>query len=729
MYFYNMNQLIKNILSFLLFIVLIISSVSTTAQIWDSPYDSLELIRIEKRKRVQAVPEVQEKVDEEINEYRLLMSAYEWWELPTDREQKRIDKARNERYMPYASPLENSEWRNSNPTFYRNQESLYSKQELIVLGWHPYWEGKAYNTYNFELLTHLAFYGYEVNPFTGGYKNFRAIYEFQNNDLIPTAHLDSCKVLLTVSMRGEDAHDIFFTSEPQVRQNLIDSLVSILEYADADGVDLDFEAVPYEYKQDFLQFVEDLSFTLREYNNSYIISMSLPVEDKYNIYELKSLKPWIDFFTINGFNFHIQPDQLKKGPLAPLKNEEAAMRGTRFTYEKYSTLAELLAEDFTISSVTLLHEESYIERLKDSLNMYIRSTYSTIEYEDYDITSILNTLQITQTEGGTPLWLLPGINGLLSRTKCTSTLVLETEAKAPKEETQFFLFEPEKDKFKVKEYALFKEIEKVSAEMDTTRTRDLASVVEDYKARIGTAHESSLVLGLPYHGAVWYRPRGEEAEFEGYMPYSEILKIIEDDKAKVDYDKTTHSLTAIQLDSLGGLYYIYFDNSTTLGYKYDYAIDAGLGGVGVWALGADHAHTELWATLEESFVTRRVWNEELGRNDRIYIEKGNKISYTINYMLKYFSPLTFATIFFITIFIGISFCFSVLDWKVRDVLFYSGAFRILYLVLFTVVLLVIANTFHIFDNPVMTFGIGAVIGLVLTWVASNLVQKKHQKLP
>lgn len=711
-----------------LVLLVLISTTNASAQRWDSPLDSVEADRIKRRGRLQAEPQVQRRVDEEINEYRLLMLSHEWWGLPTDREQTRLNKARNERYQPYSSPLENSDWRAANGAYYRNQEKLSDKQQLIILGWHPYWEGEAYKAYNFKLLTHLAYYGYEVNPFTGGYRNFRAIYDFQDSELIPTAHLDSCKVLLTVSLRGEDAHDIFFTGGKEVQNNLIDSLRTLITRSGADGVDIDFEAVPYQYKQDFWNFIEELSFAIREDNNEHVVSMSLPVEDKYNIYNLGQLKPWIDFFSINGFNFHIQQTHLQQGPLAPLLVKDAPVRGTVFTYERYTNLADLLLEKSIIQEVTIQEEESYIELLKDSLNQYIQSRYPNLEYETYDMTSILNTIKISSTSDGLPLAEVPTIKRLLGRTRCTAQLKQRKDAATSGKATRFFLFEPEATQLPVKEYALFNKIGNVTSAVDS-QMLDIAAVIEEYKYRIGKKHHSSLIMGLPYHGAVWYRDGDHHSEFEGYMPYSEILKLVEDGQASVSYDKATHSLVALKLDTLRGVYQIYFDNSTTLSKKYDYVLDQGLGGVGVWSLGADYSHTELWATLEQSFVTRRVWNDDLNKNTRIRVEKGNKITYTINYLLKHFSSLTFATLFFITIFIGISFCFSVLDWKVRDVLFYSGAFRIFYLVLFTVILLIVASIFHLFENVFVTFFIGALIGLVLTWTASNLVEKKHQKLP
>jgi len=697
------------------------------AQIWESELDSIEGQRIERRKALQANPPVQGRVDDKINEHRLLMLSHEWWGIPSYIEQKRIDKAVNSRYESYNTSLENSDWREKTGKFFRTNNKLSKKQNLTILGWHPWWSGDTYKTYNYKLLTHIAYYGYEVNPFTGGYNNFQAIDKFLSSDLIQTAHTDTCKVLLTVSNRGYNNHEIFFTSDPDVQANLIDSLRMLLIKSGGDGVDLNFEDVPIIYKDKFIDFVKELSFAVREDNNDYTISMSVPIYDKDNVYDIDKLKPWIDLFVISSFNFHIKPTELKEGPLAPLVSEDATIRGTSFLYERYTNLGELLGSPYNIADVTLLHSEEYEEKLKDSLNYLIRFLYKNLEYKPYDLTDILNTIKMTKDTKGRPMWLTPRINGLLRRTSCVGMLSQQHPAARDDDGVGFFLFKPKRDTLIFKELDFFRNIG-IKSEVDSQRL-DLNKVVASYKEKIGDEHVSSLVLGLPYHGAVWYKARTGENEFEGYMPYSEILRLAQAGRAVIDYDKGTHSLEAIVRDSVGGTYKIYFDNSTSLSHKFDFAIEEGLGGVGLWALGADYSHTHLWSTLEESFVTKRVWNETKGRYTRVEVEKGNKVEFTIQYLLKRFSNLIIATLFFITIFICISFAFSVLDWKVRDVLFYSGAFRIFYLVLFTVVVLVVGNWMGWFQNKSITFAIGTGLGLLLTWAASNLVESKHEKLP
>ncbi len=726
----NMNHTTKTFsLLFCLFFLLL--SLDATSQksspLFIDAFDSLDNRRIEGRQALRATPPMQDRVDEKINEQRLLMLAYEWWGIPTDTEQRRIDKAINSRYEPYNTSLENSAWRDKVGKFYRSTGNIHPKQNVTILGWHPYWEGDAYKTYNYRLLTHLAYFGYEVNPFTGGYGNFQAIYDFTDSDLINTAHLDSCKVLLTVSNRGEENNDIFFTSEPDVQTNLIDSLISILYRSNADGIDINFEDVPSHHKANFIEFVADLSFAIREADHDYVVTMSVPIYDKDNIYDLPKLKPWVDLFIIGSYNFHIQPTQLNEGPLSPLTDIDAGIRATVCLFELYTTLEELLAVPYSISEVTLLHDIDYQNRLRDSLNYYINRTYDNLEYEPYDITDVLNTIKITRDANGRPLWQTPSIARLLRRTNCIGMLSQLVPAAEQNKEIDFFLFAPKKDTLVFKEYDLFRNIA-VQAEVDS-QALDLNQLIDYYKDKIGNDHYGSLVLGVAYHGAVWYKDRAGDKDFEGYMPYSEILRLAEQGRASIDYDKSTHSLEATIRDSLGGVYKIYFDNSTSLGRKFDFAVDEELGGIGIWALGGDYAHTDLWATIERSFVDKRVWNEEKGLYTQVTIEKENKISYTIQYLLRRYRNLIFATLFFITIFICISFAFSVLDWKVRDVLFYSGSFRIFYLVVFTVALLLIGNWMAWFQNKMITFAIGTALGLLLTWVASNIVDTRHNELP
>lgn len=725
----NMNHTTKtfSLLISLFFIALSFEAISQSSPLFRDELDSIESARLDRRRPLQATPPMQERVDEKINEQRLLMLAYEWWGIPTDREQSRIDKAVNSRYEPYNTSLENSAWRNKVGKFYRSTGNIDPKQNLTIMGWHPYWEGDTYKTYNYRLLTHLAYFGYEVNPFTGGYSNFQAIYDFTDSDLIMTAHLDTCKVLLTVSNRGEENNDIFFTSEPEVQTNLIDSVISILARSGADGVDLNFEDVPSNQKNNFIDFVKELSFAVREADHNYVISMSVPIYDKDNVYDLPQLKPWVDLFVIGSFNFHIQPTQLHEGPLTPLTDKDASIRATICLYEMYTTLDELLAVPYSISEVTLLHDLDYEARLRDSLNYYIRRTYDNLEYEPYDITDVLNTIKITRDADGRPLWQTPAISRILRKTNCIGMLSQLVEAEKKSEDIDFFLFEPKRDTLIFREYDLFRNIA-VQAEVDS-HSLDLNKLIDHYKDKIGNDHYGSLVLGVAYHGAVWYKDRAGNKDFEGYMPYSEILRLAERGRASIDYDKATHSLEATVRDSLGGVYKIYFDNSTSLGRKFDFAVNQELGGIGIWALGGDYAHTDLWATIERSFVDKRVWNEDKGVYTQVTIDKENKISYTIQYLLRRYRNLIFATLFFVTIFICISFAFSVLDWKVRDILFYSGSFRIFYLVVFTVALLLIGNWMAWFQNKMITFAIGTTLGLLLTWVASNIVDTRHKELP
>lgn len=694
--------------------------------------DSLETERIQKRNNLKAKPNIQKEVDDKINEHRLLMMSYEWFGMPTFMEQKKLEKATNDRFNYYNTSLYN-DYNTSNGVFYRTNHRRIKKtgfsaqKQPIVFGWHPFWNENTYKSYNYRMLTHVSFYGYELNPFTGGYFSYEAINQFLESELIENAHMDSCQVLLSLNSRTELNHEVFFTGESDIRQNLIDSLIQLLAISGADGIDINFDDVPLTYKSDFLAFVKEMSFQLREYNSDYTICMTVPTKDRSNVYDLYQLRSYVDFFVINGFSFHIKETELNEGPLAPFVSLDAEIRQSENLYQIYCTLDELMATPYDINQVVLSHEDKYVELLKDSLNLFIRRNYDNLEYKDYDITEVLNTIKITKDRNDRPLWMSPNILRLLKRTNAVGILSQKVKASKASEDNMFFIFEPKKDSLIFKEYEIFKNVS-IRSNVDSN-LYDIRRVVDEYKNRIGSDYHSSLVLALPYHGAVWYKDREGEKTFEGYLPYSKIIEMTENGQTSIVYDKGTSSLEATYRDTLGGLYKIYFDNSTSLSRKYDYVVDEKIGGVGIWSLGADYAHTNLWSTLEEKIVGRTKWDSELNKEVYITVESGNKVGFTIEYLMKRFSNLIFATLVFVVIFTFLAFGFTLLDWKIRDILFYSGAFRILYMVLFTVLVMVLGDVFGWFNNKAITFAIGTILGLLLTWYASNLVQKNHEKLP
>jgi len=56
---------------------------------------------------------------------------------------------------------------------------------------------------------------------------------------------------------------------------------------------------------------------------------------------------------------------------------------------------------------------------------------------------------------------------------------------------------------------------------------------------------------------------------------------------------------------------IWYDDSISLGLKYDFAINKNLKGIGIWALGYDDGRTELWNLIEKKFTTIVSVNENI----------------------------------------------------------------------------------------------------------------------
>ena len=193
------------------------------------------------------------------------------------------------------------------------KEELQLDSSYRVFGWHPYWMGNAYQSYNFSLLSVIAYFSYELNPYTGSYKS---IHDWKSSAIVDSAHKHGCKVVLSVTNFGK-AENATFLSNVNAQKTFINTLITLLREKNADGVNIDFEAIPVSSRNALTNFIIDLSSSLRTAGKGYLITIALPAVDFEHVYEIKQLVKYVDLFVVMGYDFYGSNSSLA-GPVAPL---------------------------------------------------------------------------------------------------------------------------------------------------------------------------------------------------------------------------------------------------------------------------------------------------------------------------------------------------------------------------------------------------------------------------
>lgn len=199
----------------------------------------------------------------------------------------------------------------TNINAYKKAHVLDSTKQ--VFGWHPYWMGNAYKSYNFSLLSVIAYFSYELDPETGSYKS---IHEWKTTSIVDSAHAHGCKVVLSVTNFGM-SNNAKFLSNISAQKTFINTLITLLRERNADGVNIDFEAIPKSSRANLTNFLIDLSSSLKNARKDYLITIALPAIDFDNVYEMNQLTKFVDMFVIMGYEFYGSNSKVA-GPVAPI---------------------------------------------------------------------------------------------------------------------------------------------------------------------------------------------------------------------------------------------------------------------------------------------------------------------------------------------------------------------------------------------------------------------------
>lgn len=168
-----------------------------------------------------------------------------------------------------------------------------------VFGYHPYWAGSAYTSYDFSLISTVCYFSYEVVPSTG---NYSTVHSWKTSTIVQTAHNAGKKVVLGVTCFGSTGLTTFLGNATS-RARCIDSLVALVQLRGADGVNIDFEGVPSSQKANYTAFMNALATKFHSVMPGSQVSQALPAVDWANSYDVGNM-PGVDLHIIMGYDFY-----------------------------------------------------------------------------------------------------------------------------------------------------------------------------------------------------------------------------------------------------------------------------------------------------------------------------------------------------------------------------------------------------------------------------------------
>lgn len=186
----------------------------------------------------------------------------------------------------------------------------------VVYGFHPYWMGSSYESYDYDLLTDIAFFSFELNARTG---LFKTTHKWDDNDILDSAQKHGCKMHITISNFTQHNNKRFLKSQKSIERNIKEVIAAVTVHdRGIDGVLLDFENVPHSVKDELTQYVKDLSIALKKHGK--VLSITVPAIDGPNTFDIEGMEDYVEYFLLMGYDYY-GAWSTEAGPVAPFHSE------------------------------------------------------------------------------------------------------------------------------------------------------------------------------------------------------------------------------------------------------------------------------------------------------------------------------------------------------------------------------------------------------------------------
>ena len=198
-------------------------------------------------------------------------------------------------------------------------QSAAQRFDRIIYGYYPYWADHD-ESIPWEHLTHLAFFSVSLNP-DGSLGNDHN-WSTRGAALVEAGKSHGVKVVLTVTMFDSDEiREVLST--PESRERAIENLLTLVQDAGGEGINIDFEFVPAAQagespspKENFVTFMQDLTAAFHAAIDNSHVSLATPAIDWGGTYDYDALALVTDGLMIMGYGYHWSGGN--PGPLAPI---------------------------------------------------------------------------------------------------------------------------------------------------------------------------------------------------------------------------------------------------------------------------------------------------------------------------------------------------------------------------------------------------------------------------
>ncbi len=211
----------------------------------------------------------------------------------------------------------------------------------VVYGWHPYWSNGLQSNYDWNLLSHMSYFSYEVDAATG---NAISTHSFATTQSVTDALANNVKVTLCVTLFSSHAT---FLGNSTSRQTLITNLINLIQARGAHGVNIDFEGIPSSQKTAFANFMIDLSNQMHTAIPGSDVSTVLYAVDWNDVFDIAAMNTAVDHFIIMGYDYYWTGSS-NAGPNDPLFHF-----GSTYNYTLSKSITYYLEQGMTPSKLIL----------------------------------------------------------------------------------------------------------------------------------------------------------------------------------------------------------------------------------------------------------------------------------------------------------------------------------------------------------------------------------------